>query len=136
MTAGTSCLHPAHAAVTSSYSSVASSPSSNTVALTENAIKRLQAVAREGEVLRVTVESGGCSGFQYKLDLVERNELDSSHRVIETDGVGLAVDDVSEQFLLGAQVDYVKDLLSSSFRVVNNQAAEDACSCGVSFSPK
>jgi hypothetical protein len=57
-------------------------------------------------------------------------------RVIEKDGVGLAVDDISEQFLLDAQVDYVKDLLSSSFRVVNNQAAEDACSCGVSFAPK
>jgi iron-sulfur cluster assembly accessory protein len=56
--------------------------------------------------------------------------------VIEKDGVGLAVDDISEQFLLDAQVDYVKDLLSSSFRVVNNQAAEDACSCGVSFAPK
>jgi Iron-sulphur cluster biosynthesis len=62
------------------YSSAAAAAGSSVVALTESAIARLQEVARPDEVLRVTVESGGCSGFQYKLELVERGDLDNTHK--------------------------------------------------------
>ena len=101
--------------------------------LTQNAAKRVAAIAQKQSkpaVLRLSVEGGGCSGFQYKFDLAEAPEGDDS--VSETDGVRLVVDPVSLDLVSGSTVDFVESLGGAAFRVENPQAAA-GCGCGSSF---
>ena len=101
--------------------------------LTPAAAARVQLIARkQGKpaILRLSVEGGGCSGFQYKFDLAEG--ADGDDLVSETDGVQLVVDPVSLDLVAGAQVDYVESLGGAAFRVDNPQAAS-GCGCGSSF---
>lgn len=87
--------------------------------------------ARATEVLRVEVEGGGCSGFQYKFELIDQpNDEDL---IFETDGVRLAVDPVSLPLLGGSTVDYVISLVGASFQITNPNAVS-SCGCGTSFS--
>jgi iron-sulfur cluster insertion protein len=82
-------------------------------------------------MLRLAVSGGGCSGFQYGFSFDDaRNEDD---RVFERDGVKLVVDDTSLDLLVGAEVDFVEDLVGSSFQV-RNPNASSSCGCGSSFS--
>ena len=102
--------------------------------LTSNAAKRVAAIAgKQGKpaILRLSVEGGGCSGFQYKFDLADSAENDDS--VSETDGVRLVVDPVSLDLVRGCAVDYVESLGGAAFRVENPNAAS-GCGCGSSFS--
>lgn len=80
--------------------------------------------------MRLSVEGGGCSGFQYKFDLVEAAEGEDA--VSETDGVQLVVDPVSLDLVSGSVVDFVESLGGAAFRVENPQAAA-GCGCGSSF---
>ena len=80
--------------------------------------------------MRLSVEGGGCSGFQYKFDLAESPEGDDS--VSENDGVKLVVDAVSMDLVAGSTVDFVESLGGAAFRVENPQAAA-GCGCGSSF---
>ncbi|MGX7951185.1 HesB/IscA family protein [Tsuneonella sp. HG249] len=101
--------------------------------LTENAAKRVAAIAaRQASppILRLAVEGGGCSGFQYKFDLAKVVEGDDS--VSETDGVKLVVDPVSLDLISGSTVDFVESLGGAAFKVSNPQAAA-GCGCGSSF---
>lgn len=101
--------------------------------LTENAAKRVAAIAaRQAKpaILRLSVEGGGCSGFQYKFDLTDAAETDDS--VSETDGVRLVVDPVSLDLIAGSTVDFVESLGGAAFKVDNPQAAA-GCGCGSSF---
>ena len=101
--------------------------------LTENAAARVDAIARkQGKpaILRLAVEGGGCSGFQYKFELADAPEADDI--VSETAGVRLVVDPVSLDLVDGATVDYVESLGGAAFRVENPQAAS-GCGCGSSF---
>ena len=82
-------------------------------------------------ILRLAVEGGGCSGFQYKFDLA--NVADADDLVVEQDGVRLVVDSVSLDLIAGSEVDYVESLGGSAFRVTNPNAAS-GCGCGSSFS--
>lgn len=82
-------------------------------------------------MLRVSVEGGGCSGFQYKFD-IERAKAEDD-LVIERDNAVVLVDPTSVPFLVGSEVDFVDDLIGASFRV-NNPNATAACGCGTSFS--
>lgn len=115
-------------------------PDVNTTAnmsMTASAAKRLgQLREKEGNpklMLRVTVLGGGCSGFQYELDLDDK--LNADDLTYELDGAVLVTDSTSMQFLGGASVDYVQDMIKSSFKIRNpNEAA--GCGCGKSFSPK
>ena len=105
-----------------------------TVDLTESAARRVAAIAaKQGKpaMLRLSVEGGGCSGFQYKFALAENAEEDDS--VAERDGVSLVVDSVSLDLIAGAEVDYVESLGGAAFRVTNPNAAS-GCGCGSSFS--
>ncbi len=86
---------------------------------------------RDKQILRVMVEGGGCSGFQYKFELVDAPETDDA--IFETDGVQLVVDPVSVPLLAGSTVDYVVSLVGSSFQIDNPNAAS-SCGCGTSFS--
>lgn len=94
-------------------------------------------------VLRVTVDGGGCSGFQYAFELEDWDTapdpqtLPSEEDVlIEKDGAAVIVDNLSLNYIAGAKVDFVEEMISSSFRVTDNPNSESSCGCGVSFSPK
>ena len=102
--------------------------------LSESAARRLaKLAAEEGRpvMLRVAVDGGGCSGFQYRLELVETAEPDDIR--IETDGQAAVVDPVSLPFLKGSEIAFVDDLSGAQF-VVRNPNAASSCGCGVSFS--
>ena len=105
-----------------------------TVELTQSAAARVAAIAAKQAkpaILRLSVEGGGCSGFQYKFGLADAVEGDDS--VAETDGVRLVVDSVSLDLVSGAAVDYVENLGGAAFKVTNPNAAS-GCGCGSSFS--
>lgn len=104
------------------------------IILTPSAAARVAAIAtRQGKpaILRLAVEGGGCSGFQYRFDLAEAIESDDVE--VEQDGVKLVVDSVSLDLVRGSAVDYVEDLGGSAFKVTNPNAAS-GCGCGSSFS--
>ncbi|HEU4961728.1 MAG TPA: iron-sulfur cluster insertion protein ErpA [Sphingomonas sp.] len=104
------------------------------IALTPAAAARVAAIAeRQGRpaMLRLAVEGGGCSGFQYRFGLADAIEGDDI--VVETDGVKLVVDAMSLDLVRGASVDFVDSLGGAAFRVENPNAAS-GCGCGSSFS--
>ncbi len=104
------------------------------VTLSETAAQRIRALSdAEGRtlMLRVAVEGGGCSGFQYQFDLVDAAEADDLK--IERDGAIAVVDDISLALLGGSEIDFVDELVGASFRV-RNPNAKSSCGCGVSFS--
>ena len=101
-----------------------------TVDLTPSAAARVAFIAsKQGKpaMLRLSVEGGGCSGFQYRFGLAEG--IDTDDLVTETDGVKLVVDPMSLDLLDGSHVDYVESLGGSAFRVTNPNAAS-GCGCG------
>ncbi len=102
--------------------------------LSDSAVRRL-AVLGEAEgkavLLRVAVDGGGCSGFQYRFELVDGGEADDIR--IEADGQVAVVDPVSLPFLKGSEIAFVDDLSGAQF-VVRNPNAASSCGCGVSFS--
>ncbi|XP_048343029.1 iron-sulfur cluster assembly 2 homolog, mitochondrial isoform X2 [Sphaerodactylus townsendi] len=102
--------------------------------LSESCVKRLLEIAEGSEFLRLQVEGGGCSGFQYKFSL--DTVVNSDDRVFEQGNARVVVDLDSLNFVKGAMVDFNQELIRSSFQVVNNPQAEQGCSCGSSFSVK
>jgi iron-sulfur cluster assembly accessory protein len=105
-----------------------------TVTVTERAARRIaEIVAGEPEntMLRVSVEGGGCSGFQYKFDLVGARAPDDL--LLERAGARVLIDPVSLEYLGGAEIDFVDDLLGASFKIQNPKATA-SCGCGTSFS--
>ena len=104
------------------------------VTLSESAAARIREIgAKEGRplMLRVAVDGGGCSGFQYRFDLVEAVEADDLQ--VERDGAVALVDDISLGLLKGSEIDFVDELAGAEFRV-RNPNAKSSCGCGVSFS--
>ena len=103
------------------------------IALTPAAAARVAAIAarqNKPAILRLSVDGGGCSGFQYKFGFADMAEGDDA--VAETDGVRLVVDSVSLDLVRGARVDYVESLGGAAFKVDNPNAAS-GCGCGTSF---
>ncbi|MEL7183027.1 MAG: iron-sulfur cluster assembly accessory protein [Pseudomonadota bacterium] len=100
--------------------------------VTPRAFERLSEIgaAEQGKVLRVAVEGGGCSGFQYQIDLSEPADGDL---VLEGAGEKVVVDEVSLPFLGGAVIDFSEELVGSRI-VIDNPNASSSCGCGVSFS--
>ncbi|NVJ91151.1 MAG: iron-sulfur cluster insertion protein ErpA [Methylocystaceae bacterium] len=105
------------------------------VGLTESANKQVQQlIASEGNPnlkLRIMITSGGCSGFSYNFSLDDTVKDDD--QVFEFDGVQVLVDEASLPFVEGAELDYVQDLMGSSFQMKNPNASSE-CGCGSSFS--
>ena len=102
--------------------------------LAESAARRLAKLAEaEGRplMLRLAVDGGGCSGFQYRFELVATAEADDIR--IERDGQTALVDPVSLPFLKGSEIAFVDELAGAQF-VVRNPNAASSCGCGVSFS--
>ena len=106
---------------------------SQTLTLSPSAAARISAIAAKQAkpaILRLSVEGGGCSGFQYQFGLAD--EIDCDDSVSETDGVKLVVDPVSLELVAGCTVDYVESLGGAAFKVENPQATA-GCGCGSSF---
>jgi len=104
------------------------------VSLSANAAKQIKAImAKQGfdKYLRVAVEGGGCSGFQYKFDFADGPNADDL--VIERDGAKVVIDDMSLEFLGGSEIDYTDELIGSAFKI-HNPNATAGCGCGTSFS--
>lgn len=104
------------------------------VILSERAAKRIGDILKNeppGSMLRVSVEGGGCSGFQYKFDF-DRSKTEDD-LVLARDGAVVLIDSVSQQYMTGAEIDYVDDLIGASFKI-KNPVATAACGCGTSFS--
>ena len=106
----------------------------DSLTLSPSAIAHLQAIAQKNnqeKILRLTVDSGGCSGFQYQFHLVDTPHKDDLQFCYE--GAILAVDPLSFEFVKGAVVDYVQELIGAAF-VIKNPNASSSCGCGSSFS--
>jgi iron-sulfur cluster assembly accessory protein len=104
------------------------------ITISPRAIRRIAELLR-GEaapaLFRVSVEGGGCSGFQYRFDLVTERAPDDV--LVERDGARVVVDPVSLGFLQGAELDFVDDLIGAQFKL-NNPNVTASCGCGTSFS--
>jgi iron-sulfur cluster insertion protein len=103
------------------------------ITISPRAAKRIVEIlkAEDAALMRVSVEGGGCSGFQYRFDLIKEGEPDDV--LIERDGARIVVDPVSLDFVKGAELDFVEDLIGASFKVKNPNVTA-SCGCGTSFS--
>jgi iron-sulfur cluster assembly accessory protein len=103
------------------------------VTVSEQAARRIGEILKSepaGTMLRVSVEGGGCSGFQYKFDM-EREKAEDD-LVIARDGAVVLIDPVSVRYMAGSEIDFVEDLIGASFKVKNPNATA-SCGCGTSF---
>ena len=100
--------------------------------VTNRAFERLAEIGAqaEGKALRVAVEGGGCSGFQYEIDLDEAKPNDL---IISGNGESVVIDSISLPFLSSAVIDFSEELIGARF-VIDNPNASSSCGCGVSFS--
>jgi Fe-S cluster assembly iron-binding protein IscA len=149
----------------SSSSSLSSSSSptiqtkqdNDSILITQSALQQIHHLAKQKRpedpsqvYLRVYVDAGGCSGFQYKFELEQRDKEDESidqdedviihvsndeqdEKVMEA---CVVVDDTSLNYLKGSTLDYVREMIRSSFVIANNPQSESACGCGSSFAVK
>jgi len=108
--------------------------SDNLMTVSPRAARRISEILRaepSAVMLRLAVTGGGCSGFQYNFTLDDSRQNDDL--LIERDGAVVLVDPMSLEFLKGAELDYVDDLIGAAFKV-NNPNATSSCGCGTSFS--
>jgi len=113
----------------------AASVASNDIVLTDRAaarIGRILAKQGPGTVLRIAVAGGGCSGFQYEYNIVKEQPAEDD-LVLSKDGAMVLIDSLSREFMGGAEIDYVDDLIGQSFQIKNPNAVA-SCGCGTSFS--
>lgn len=104
-----------------------------TVTVTDSAARRIAEIAASDPatpILRVSVDGGGCSGFQYKFDLVADKAADDL--VLEKAGATVLIDPVSLEYMKGAEIDFVDDLMGAAFKI-KNPVATASCGCGTSF---
>ena len=105
-----------------------------TVTVSDRAVRRIGEILKgepPGTMLRVSVEGGGCSGFQYKFDMEHAKGDDDL--VITRDNATVLIDAVSVGYMAGSEIDFVDDLIGASFKVQNPKATA-SCGCGTSFS--
>jgi iron-sulfur cluster assembly accessory protein len=105
------------------------------ISMTDRAVRRIARILSgepPGTSLRVSVDGGGCSGFQYRYDLVADAPA-SDDVVLQRDGAVVLIDSVSLQYMNGAEIDFVDDLIGQSFQI-KNPLATMSCGCGTSFS--
>jgi iron-sulfur cluster assembly accessory protein len=104
------------------------------VTISERAARRVAEILKseaQSAMLRVAVTGGGCSGFQYNFALDDTRADDDL--VLERDGAVVLIDSMSLDFLKGAEIDFVDDLIGAAFKI-NNPNAQSSCGCGTSFS--
>ena len=104
------------------------------ITVSDRAAKQIAAIiANEADstMLRVSVEGGGCSGFQYKFDLVSAREKEDL--AIEKGGITVLIDPVSQMYMEGSEIDFADELIGAAFKI-HNPNATASCGCGTSFS--
>ena len=103
------------------------------IEITENAQNHIAKVISHDKVnyFRISVLGGGCAGFQYKFDF--ENNKNEDDVLIVTKKISVVIDNTSFNLIKGSKIDYVKELIGSSFKIINPQASS-ACGCGTSFS--
>ena len=105
----------------------------NKIEITNNAQEHIASVLKKDSAsyFRITVLGGGCSGFQYKFDFDNlKNEDDI---LIEEEKIKVVIDETSMELIQNSKIDYVHELIGSSFKITNPQASS-SCGCGTSFS--
>jgi len=108
--------------------------SDTAITVSERAARRIGEILKgegSGAMLRISVEGGGCSGFQYKFDIA-RDRADDD-LVLTRENAVVLIDPVSVNYMAGSQIDFVDDLIGQSFKINNPQATAN-CGCGTSFS--
>ena len=105
----------------------------NKIEITNNAQEHIASVLKKDSAsyFRITVLGGGCAGFQYKFDFEIEAQKDDV--LIKTDKIKVLVDKISIKLINKSKIDYVKELIGSSFKITNPQASS-SCGCGTSFS--
>jgi len=100
--------------------------------ITDNAQKHIASIiaADNSKYFRITVLGGGCAGFQYKFDF--DNQKNEDDIIFNTKKVALIIDTTSLELIKGSKIDYVSELIGSSFKILNPQASS-SCGCGTSF---
>jgi iron-sulfur cluster assembly accessory protein len=104
------------------------------VTMSPSAVRRLSAVLAgepPGSMLRIAVNGGGCSGFQYQFEITTNRDPDDLF--LEEGGAAVVIDAISLAYLQGSQIDFVDDLIGQSFKI-HNPNATASCGCGTSFS--
>lgn len=110
------------------------SPETDAVVITQRAARRIGEILAsepDGSMLRISVNGGGCSGFQYGFDVDAERQADDL--LLRREGAAVLIDETSLQYLKGSTVDFVDDLIGQSFKIDNPQATS-SCGCGTSFS--
>lgn len=104
------------------------------ITISQSAAKRIVELVSEDDnahLFRVSVEGGGCSGFQYRFELIESAAPDDT--LIERDGATVAIDPTSVPFIAGSEIDFIDELIGAQFKISNPNATA-SCGCGTSFS--
>lgn len=105
----------------------------NKILITDSAQTYIAKIIKKDSAsyFRITVLGGGCAGFQYKFDFEKNKNIDDI--VVKTKKINVLVDDTSMELIKGSKIDYVNELIGSSFKITNPQASS-SCGCGTSFS--
>ncbi len=105
------------------------------ITISDNAAARIKEISSEGEEkgkkLRISVDGGGCAGFQYKYDFISKENTEDI--LLNKDGATIVIDPTSAEFMKGATIDFVQTLGFSSFEI-RNKSNSSRCGCGNSFS--
>ena len=104
------------------------------ITISPSAAKRIVELVKadsNAELFRVSVEGGGCSGFQYRFDLIQSAAPEDM--LIERDGATVAIDPTSVPFIVGSEIDFIDELIGAQFKISNPNATA-ACGCGTRFS--
>lgn len=104
------------------------------ITISQSAAKRILELVNEdenAELFRVSVEGGGCSGFQYRFELIGSAAPDDM--LIQRDGATVAIDPTSVPFIAGSEIDFIDELIGAQFKISNPNATA-SCGCGTSFS--
>lgn len=115
-----------------------------TIDITPRACNRLREIMTKDDnpslALRITVESGGCHGFQYLMSLTDTSAISAEDDTVfeagDGSGARVVMDEPSLELLKGSRVDYTMELIGSQFKIVGNPAATSSCGCGTSFDIK
>ena len=105
----------------------------NNIEITENAQIHIENIlkAENSKFFRITVLGGGCAGFQYKFEFDNLKNKDDL--IIKTPKIEVLIDETSLNLIKGSKIDYITELIGSSFKIINPQASS-SCGCGTSFS--
>jgi len=105
----------------------------NKIEITSNAQEHIASVLKKdsAKYFRITVLGGGCAGFQYKFDF--ENSRKDDDILIKNEMINVVIDETSMELIQNSKIDYVNELIGSSFKITNPQASS-SCGCGTSFS--